>query len=507
MSKIAISSGHSTKCQGASDILNEVAEATRVVDRVAEYLRMAHVEVETFHDTVSTSQNENLNRIVDWHNSKTRDLDISVHFNAYQHTSKPMGTEVLYVTQSSLASKVSAAICEEHDLPNRGAKYRSDLFFLNSTEEPAILLEIVFVDSSADASEYRENFDSICMAIAESVSGVEIDDKPVPPEPPEPEEPPELTDQNRVEITGSTTGDVAVIINGTLVRGEKRCLNTIRMNIKMIGDVTVSINGEEFNNKPPVVLEGPLSEEDQDAIKKIANGSAIADYSWRDRGTAPSGYTAGVSLTFANVYRKLLMDHVPSIEMSQARDANNSKDVFNVYKSKYESLGLSNETSGPDTLVNLFALLLGLGMRESSGKHCCGRDMSADNVTSDTCEAGAWQTSYNAHSFSSSFDQLFNEYSEGAEDDDPQGFLDVYEQGVSCSSSDWSCYGSGNGYEHQEMSKRQPAYAAEVAAITLRNRSDHYGPINRQEAELRKEAVDLFKEIVAYFEGKTAPSA
>ena len=88
----------------------------------------ASVDVTTYHDDVSTSQNENLNRIVDFHNSKTRDLDVSVHFNAYVETSKPMGIECLYITQPELAGQVSAAIswC---GLLNRGPKKRTDLYF------------------------------------------------------------------------------------------------------------------------------------------------------------------------------------------------------------------------------------------------------------------------------------------------------------------------------------------------------------------------------------------
>ena len=55
--------------------------------------------VKTYHDDVSHSQNENLNRITDFHNAQVRDLDVSVHFNAYVETSDPRGVEVLYVTQ------------------------------------------------------------------------------------------------------------------------------------------------------------------------------------------------------------------------------------------------------------------------------------------------------------------------------------------------------------------------------------------------------------------------
>jgi N-acetylmuramoyl-L-alanine amidase len=178
--KIVISSGHSTKCQGASDILNEVAEATRVVDRVAALLAIAGVSVEVFHDTVSDDQSENLNRIVDFHNGETRDLDISVHFNCYDGTAS--GTECLYVTQKDLAAEMSAGIAHTGGFKNRGPKYRDDLFFLNNTEEPAILIEVCFVDSTVDADLYERNFDEICESIAEVVSGVEIPDT-VPPEP------------------------------------------------------------------------------------------------------------------------------------------------------------------------------------------------------------------------------------------------------------------------------------------------------------------------------------
>jgi N-acetylmuramoyl-L-alanine amidase len=183
--KIVISSGHSTKCQGASDILNEVTEATKVVDRVAELLAIAGVHVEVFHDTVSDDQSENLNRIVDFHNGETRDLDISVHFNCYDGTAS--GTECLYVTQKDLAAEVSALIAYVAGFKNRGAKHRDDLFFLNNTDEPAILIEVCFVDSALDADLYERNFDEICEAIAEVVSGVDIPDTVPPvPEPPVP---------------------------------------------------------------------------------------------------------------------------------------------------------------------------------------------------------------------------------------------------------------------------------------------------------------------------------
>jgi N-acetylmuramoyl-L-alanine amidase len=99
MKSVVISSGHGLYIRGAADILDEVDEARKVVEKAAEYLRSAGVTVKTFHDDSSKDQGTNLNTIVNYHNKQKRDLDVSVHFNAYQHTSKPMGVECLYKTQ------------------------------------------------------------------------------------------------------------------------------------------------------------------------------------------------------------------------------------------------------------------------------------------------------------------------------------------------------------------------------------------------------------------------
>ena len=177
---IVISSGHGKLVRGASGILDEVDEARRVVEAAAEKLRARGAQVKTFHDDTSTTQSENLETIVAYHNSQNRQLDISVHFNAYVETSKPMGCEVLYLTQSTLAGTMSLAISEAGKLKNRGPKKRTDLAFLNGTEMPAVLLEVCFVDSTADAALYEKNFDAICQAVAATLKG----DGEQPPKPP-----------------------------------------------------------------------------------------------------------------------------------------------------------------------------------------------------------------------------------------------------------------------------------------------------------------------------------
>jgi N-acetylmuramoyl-L-alanine amidase len=216
MTSIVISSGHGLKVRGASGSpvppqLDEVNEARKVVEAVATAMRRRGATVITFHDDISEDQSENLRRITDWHNDHNRDLDISVHFNAFDHSAH--GTEVLYVTQEELAAKVSRAIADAGGFTDRGAKYRSDLYVLNNTEEPAILIETCFCDNTNDSNLYRQHFDAICEAIAQAVVGGEVTAPPPKPTPPT-EEP------ARVEIEIDVVGDVVVTVNGQRITVE-----------------------------------------------------------------------------------------------------------------------------------------------------------------------------------------------------------------------------------------------------------------------------------------------
>jgi hypothetical protein len=528
-----------------------------------------------------------LDRIVDWHNAETRDLDVSIHLNAFDHSAH--GVEILYVTQSSLASKVSAAIADAGGFTNRGAKKRTDLAFLNGTEEPAILLECWFCDHTGDCQAADANHDAIAEAIAESISGYEVPDEEQPPElPPEPEEPPVPSEENRLDINTTHTGNMIISLNEQeLAVGEPQANpNIVRLTLSTEGDVVVTINGQDWHNygdtppdpsQPPagptdVPLEdrptiskgdegddvrdmqslipdfngeidgdfgptteaklteyqatrglaadgicGPitwqalyeskpvlpppphaLSVKEIDDIGEIAMSSDIATYSWKDRGQAPPGYTQGMALAFAQSYRKLKQGHPAAVDMAKARKSSD-KDALHIYWEEFNALDMSNETAGTDTLRHLYALMLGHGMRESSGRHCEGRDLSASNVQSDTAEAGLFQTSYNAHSASDpEFGNLMTEYSSSA--NAATCYLAVFAEGVSCTNDEWGCYGSGEGYAFQELAKECPAFAVETCGLTLRNLANHYGPIIRHETELKPAADNMLRRVQDYID-------
>ena len=189
--KVVISSGHGKYVAGANGPspwgLIEHDEAVRVVNQSATMMRDAGINVVSYEDVVSKTQDENLDRIVSFHNAQgNHDLDISVHFNSAtfngsNQTSNPVGCEVFYESSKGKewAAEFVNAICKSSGLINRGPK-DGNLYFLSNTAEVAVLLEICFVYSKADVSIYHEKFNAICSAIAATVAGEDI-------EPPEPE--------------------------------------------------------------------------------------------------------------------------------------------------------------------------------------------------------------------------------------------------------------------------------------------------------------------------------
>lgn len=240
------------------------------------------------------------------------------------------------------------------------------------------------------------------------------------------------------------------------------------------------------------------------AITNIAAASAIAKYSWKQRGKAPIGYIKGLAVVFARNYLALLEGQSAQVAMAKARGlpeaVADQTDALSWYNSNFRALGMTNDISGPSTLRHLFVLLMGLGMRESSGKHCCGRDASASNTNSDTCEAGAWQTSFNARAAHPEMRKLFDYYRIR----ETEGLLDIFSEDVSCSTSNWKNYGSGEGFMFQALSKNCPEFAAEFAALGLRNIRRHWGPINRKEVEIKVDADQMFQEIQEYIDGHPA---
>jgi hypothetical protein len=225
-------------------------------------------------------------------------------------------------------------------------------------------------------------------------------------------------------------------------------------------------------------------------IARLAGESELARVRWADRGVAPRGYIKGMAVTFGHVYAKWKAGDSAARVMAAMNSGNDATDALAWYDSRFRELGMDNSVAGAATLRHLFVLLIGLGMRESSGKFSAGRDMSAHNVDADTAEAGLFQMSWNARGASPELPKLFATYTAK-----PEGFLSVFKEGVAPKDSDGDTFGTGQGLAFQRLCKSCPAFAVEAAAVGLRVLRKHWGPIVRREAEIRPEADKLLQEV------------
>lgn len=244
---------------------------------------------------------------------------------------------------------------------------------------------------------------------------------------------------------------------------------------------------------PPPITEGAYV----DQIKALAAGSSCAAYSWKNRSKAPAAYIKGMALNYARSYCRIKTTRdapTGAALLLGAKSGDAAKDALPHYASNFSALAMNNSIAGIGPLRSTYTLGIGLGMRESSGKYCEGRDMSASNTSAETAEAGMFQTSYNSMSASPELSKLYAEYKANPD----KCLLDVYSVGIKCSSS--SNAGSGEGLTYQKLNKSCPAFAAEYAMMMLRVRRNHYGPINRKEAEVIPACKTMLENVEAIIE-------
>ena len=244
-----------------------------------------------------------------------------------------------------------------------------------------------------------------------------------------------------------------------------------------------------------------ISDQLAEAIDRlVADCSPVQAITWPDRGKPPPGYYNGLAKTFAlAVARYSGGDAAMGIMAEAAGDPD--EDALAYYKTEFKNEDMNNDTAGLDTLRHLFVLMFGLGMRESSGNCWEGRDMSASNVQSDTCEAGLFQTSWNASNcVDGEIDELLEEYTI-----DPNGFGPTFRRGLSPNASQLDCYGSGDGATYQWLARFSPAFAALMTGVGLRRLKDHWGPIIRREVDIMPQIDDMLIEVQRLMDTEPVP--
>ena len=101
-------------------------------------------------------------------------------------------------------------------------------------------------------------------------------------------------------------------------------------------------------------------------------------------------------------------------------------DALTWYDDQLRAIGMGAATP-LERLRRLFVLLLGLGMRESSGRFCEGRDRSANNTSADTAEAGLFQMSFDLVAPRAELLDVFHHYQSNPD----EGLREIFEMEMS----------------------------------------------------------------------------
>jgi hypothetical protein len=271
-----------------------------------------------------------------------------------------------------------------------------------------------------------------------------------------------------------------------------------------------------------LVLETELSDNPLSAITSIVDNSGISKISWENgsRGHAPYGYYYGMALCYAQMYQRSKSEDPIIAEIAKPLGIPISKDTLSKWNLEFEKIGLNND-SEQNRLRNVFILMFGLGMMESSGRYCCGWDrgkltgwgkpskiIPLSEISANNSEAGLFQTSYDVFNsmpleIEKTLLQIIQRY-KGGED----GFLEYFSKGAYCGILDGENVGKGKGFEFQKLAKESPAFTVEFNALAIRYTASHWNPIikigdSKDGLQLKLEVNNLLLKVEDYVDDNT----
>ena len=180
---IGIDIGHNLRCDVGAVGIRREDELNLLVGRalISKFKGVGIKVIECLPSSAS-SHRDSLSKRCRAANYGNVDIFISIHHNACPGG---YGSECLCIKggqQNALSERLSKVILEEVcklGFRNRGVKDRRDLYVINNTTMPAIIVECAFVDSAKDMKGYDSEkmaeaiFRGVCRFYGISVSGVE----------------------------------------------------------------------------------------------------------------------------------------------------------------------------------------------------------------------------------------------------------------------------------------------------------------------------------------------
>jgi len=237
---------------------------------------------------------------------------------------------------------------------------------------------------------------------------------------------------------------------------------------------------------PPVTPpSGGNSNLTMDQVNKIVNGSACSKYAFGNRGPAPLGYLKGIVVSYARtlcLYNTPNKTYAGQIGQAVGTDAHDALAHYGL-----------NAATGGERIKETYNLLIGLGLRESSGQYGTGWDRSklpGIQPTANNSETGAFQVSYDNNSAMPASAALYVTYQ--AQPD--KCSLDIFKEGADPVQQDFVGKPSA-GYDFQYFMRYCPALQVDYAAAGIRVNRGQWGPLNRKEAEYYQPCEQMLSQV------------
>lgn len=165
---------------------------TRALGKLVEkYAKELGTTVDKCTVDTASSVADSITKRVALANKRAHDLLLIIHFNAFGQESAN-GCEVFILPYSNVYSSKASyeknlaygnaildSVCAAGGFAKRGGavKFRNDLGMLCNTKDHSVYLEVCFLTNKSDADKYKANKDKIARAIAEIITGKNLNKK------------------------------------------------------------------------------------------------------------------------------------------------------------------------------------------------------------------------------------------------------------------------------------------------------------------------------------------
>lgn len=170
MALVVLDAGHGGPNPGATyNGRQEKDDALNLTLAIGKILEESGVEV---YYTRTTDVFESPYQKAQEANATGADFFVSIHRNSSPYPNQYTGVESLVYSRYGEAGRLANNInfqLEEIGFVNHGVNERPNLVVLNSTQMPAVLVEVGFINTDADNALFDERFDDIARAIADGI--------------------------------------------------------------------------------------------------------------------------------------------------------------------------------------------------------------------------------------------------------------------------------------------------------------------------------------------------